>query len=164
MLAVTELVVSGTQCTHSLEHHLDLTVEFALLTRIVFEVLFQPSNLLLFVSDRLVEGLQLLRDPLVPVLLGRELVPASLLRVQLLATLFSQGQTTGKTRTKQTWKRVPLTPADYDSTWTFVIRNVLVKLAHRENTEVFFLRRNSVHSLTKVFLHETEILWNYTPH
>lgn len=62
------------------------------LVLVLVEIFPESHDLLLFVADRFVEGLQLLQDPLVPVLPRTELVAPALFGVQLLATLFVQRQ------------------------------------------------------------------------
>ena len=68
-------------------------------------------DLPLLVVDRLVQGLELLLDPLVPLLLGGELAAATLLGVQVRPLLRRLGQSAGgKDRVKGLGAKTILTP------------------------------------------------------
>ena len=64
----------------------------------VLQVLVDGSDLPLLVGDGLVQGLELLFDPLVPLLLGGELAAAALLGVQVCPLLGGLGQSGGTRR------------------------------------------------------------------
>ena len=65
----------------------DLLLQLDLALALPLEVLGEAVDLVRLVLDLLVERLELLLDPLVPLLLGRELGPPPLLGVQLLPLL-----------------------------------------------------------------------------
>ena len=58
----------------------------------VLQVFVNGCNLPLFIIDGLVQRLQLLLDPLVPLLLGGELAATALLGIQICPLLCSLGQ------------------------------------------------------------------------
>lgn len=58
----------------------------------VLQVFVDGGDLPLLVIDRLVQGLELLLDPLVPLLLGGELAASALLGIQVCPLLRSLGQ------------------------------------------------------------------------
>ena len=71
---------------------LDLLLQLAAPLGVALQVLAEALDLLRLVLDLLVERLELLLDPLVPLLLGGELRPPALLGVQLLPLLLLEGQ------------------------------------------------------------------------